>query len=83
MIKYNINNYMYIKITDFGKELIINKFGYSYFENCVEKNKKDNGYYQLQCHHIMNYFGEHIYNGCKLPFEPIVYLDEKEIELWS
>lgn len=83
MIKYNVNNYMYIKITDFGKELIINKFGYSYFENCVERNKQENGYYKLQCHHIMNYFGEHLYNGCKIPFEPTVYLDEKEIDLWA
>lgn len=80
MIKYNVNNHMFVKLTDYGKELIINKYGYGYFNACVESNKQDNGYYRLQCHSIMNYFGEHIYNGCKLPFEPTVYFDETEID---
>ena len=36
MVKYNVNNYIYIKLTDYGKELIIKEYGYSYFEACDE-----------------------------------------------
>lgn len=81
MIKYNVNNYMLVKLTNYGKELIIKKYGYEYFVTCVESKKQNDGYYELQCHEIMHYFGEHCYNGCRLPFEPIVYFDEKEVEI--
>ena len=71
---------MYIKITNYGKELIIQKYGYDYFESVVESNKQENGYYCLQCHQIMSYFGEHLFNGCKMPFEPTVYFDKQELD---
>lgn len=80
MVKYNLNYHMYIKLTDYGKNLIINKYGHSYFKACVESCKQDNGYYRLQCHEIMRYFGEYLYNGCKMPLEPTVYLEESELE---
>ena len=83
MVKYNINNYIFIKLTDYGKELIIKKHGYSYFEACVESNKREGGYYQLQCHEVMNYFGEHLYNGCKMPFEPTVCFRRADLENYT
>lgn len=80
MVKYNINNYIYIKLTDYGKQLIIKEYGCSYFEACVESNKQENGYYKLQCHEVMRYFGEHLFNGCEMPFETTVYFDKHELE---
>ena len=80
MVKYNVNYYMYIKITDYGKKSIINKYGYSFFENYIERAKQDNGYYRLQCHEIMSIFGEFLSDSFRIPFEPTVYFDESAIE---
>lgn len=80
MVEYNVNFHIYIKLTDYGKELIIKKYGYSFFETLIEGNKQKNGYYRLQCHEVMSYFGDHLYNGCKMPFEPTVYFDEFELK---
>lgn len=79
MVKYNVNSHIYIKLTDYGKEIIIKKYGYSYFEHCVEANKEENGLYRLQLHQVMNYFGEHLFNGCEMPFETTVYFDKFEL----
>ena len=80
--KFNINYYMYVKLTPFGKEKIIEKCGYEYFEHCIESCKQPDGYYQLQAHTVMNLLGEYCWNGTlKLPFETNVYFTEKELEL--
>lgn len=79
-VQYNVNSHMYVKLTNYGKELIIKKHGYDYFEACIEAYKKANGYYQLQCHQVMSLFGEYIGNGCKVPFEPTVYFDSADLE---
>lgn len=74
MLKCNVNDCILIKLTDYGKELIIKDYGYSYFEHCVENNKNEQGYYRLQLWTVMSYFGKYLYNGCKLPFEPNIYV---------
>ena len=79
-VKYNVNSHMYVKLTTYGKEQIIKKNGYGYFEHCVEKFKQEDGYYKLQCHTVMDLFGDCIYTGCKLPFETTVYFDSKDLE---
>lgn len=56
---------MYVKLTDFGKEKIIEKCGYGYFEHCIEKNKQPDGYYELQAHTVMMLLGEYCYNGAR------------------
>lgn len=81
--KFNINRYMYVKLTDFGKKKIIEKCGYGYFEHCIESKKQDDGYYQMQAHVVMRLLGEYLWNGCsqnKLPFELNVYFDEGDLE---
>jgi hypothetical protein len=75
MIKYNVNDHIHIKLTDYGKELIIKDYGYTYFEHCVESNKTEQGYYRLQLWTVMSYFGKYLYNGGKLPFEPNIYIE--------
>ena len=79
--KTNLNYYIYVKLTDYGKELIIKDYGYSYFEVCIERNKQPDGYYRLQLWEVMQMLGTYCYNGCKLPLETAVYFDESEIEV--
>ena len=86
MIKYNfnINYYMYIKLTNFGKQKIIEKCGYDYFKHCIEGNLQPDGYYRLQTHTVMNLLGEYCYNGAReLPFETNVYFTDDNLESMS
>ena len=79
--KFNLNYFMYIKLTDFGKEKIIEKHGYEYFRYCIESNKQSDGYYKLQAHQVMCLLGEYCYNGARqLPFETNVYFTEQDLE---
>lgn len=81
--KFNINRYMYIKLTDFGKQKIIEKNGYSYFETCIEGAKQADGYYRLQAHEVMNLFGEYLVlwaRPSELPFEPTIYFSDEDLE---
>lgn len=72
---------MYVKLTPFGKEKIIEKHGYEYFEHCIESRKQPDGYYELQAHEVMNLFGEYLLNGAQnLPFDLNVYFTEKDLE---
>ena len=78
--EFNINYYMYVKLTDFGKQKIIEKCGYEYFKHCIESNLQPDGYYQLQAHTVMNLLGEYCYNGAReLPFELKVYFTSDDL----
>ena len=79
--KTNLNYYIYVKLTDYGKGLIIEDCGYGYFEACIESKKQPNGYYKLQMHQVMQLLGKYCYNGCKLPLETSVYFDDDGIEV--
>jgi hypothetical protein len=75
---------MYIKLTDFGKQKIIEKCGRDYFKHCIESNLQSDGYYRLQTHTVMNLLGEYCYNGARdLPFETTVYFADDDFELMS
>ena len=79
-VKYNLNRHILVKLTDLGKELIIKKYGYGCFETMWEREKTSDGYYKVQAHKFMNMFGEHLFNGCKMPCEPTVYFLEEDLE---
>ena len=80
--EFNVNYYMYVKLTDFGKQKIIEKCGYDYFKHCIESNLQPDGYYQLQAHTVMNLLGEYCYNGAReLPFELKVYFTSDDLTL--
>jgi hypothetical protein len=79
---------MYVKLTEFGKEKIIDKLGPGYFYHCIETNKQSNGYYKLQAHTVMNLLGEYCYNGTvHLPFDLNVYFTDEDLKVptgtWS
>ena len=79
-VKFNLNDHILVKLTNLGKELIIKKCGYGYFEVIWERNKTNDGYYKGQAHAFINMFGEHLFNGCKMPCEPTVYFLKEELE---
>ncbi len=76
MYKYNLNNYIYVELTDYGKQLIISENGYDYFNILIERNKQKDGLYKLQMHDFMRLLGNHLFNGCKMPCKPTVYFDD-------
>jgi Zn finger protein HypA/HybF involved in hydrogenase expression len=72
---------MYIKLTDFGKQKIIEKCGHDYFKHCIEYNLQPDGYYKLQAHTVMNLLGEYCYNGAvHLPFDLKVYFTDDDLK---
>ena len=79
--KTNVNYHINVKLTNYGKELIIKDCGYDYFEKCVEINKQPDGYYSFQLWDLMQLLGRYCFNGYKLPFETTVYFNEHEIEV--
>lgn len=79
---FNVNDYVYVKLTTAGIEHIINKYGYDYFKYCVEAYKEPDGYYAIQMHHFMQFFGEMLWLGLRpeeMPFELNVYFRGKDL----
>jgi hypothetical protein len=77
---FNINHYMYVKLTEFGKTKIIEKDGPEYFKHCIESHLQPDGYYKLQAHTVMNLLGEYCYNGAQhQPFELNVYFTDDDL----
>lgn len=62
-IKVNINNLIKVKITDYGEEHLIEKMGFRSFRDFEKSKKQADGYYILQFHEFMYYFGELLYVG--------------------
>lgn len=80
--KFNLNYYMYVKLTDFGKQKIIEENGYGYFKYCIESQKQSDGYYKLQAHAIMNLLGKYFVNGNpNLPLDLTVYFADEYLEV--
>ena len=80
-LKININNYVYVKLTDYAIEKIIQDYGYEYFKHCVESDKQEDGLYQLQIHEVMFLLGKYLYNGNRLSFENnALYFNTNDLE---
>lgn len=70
--KFNVNDFVKIKLTDYGKELLESG------KLRAHVPRKENGFYVLQLWELMNVFGEHVGNGCKIPFETAILLEVKD-----
>ena len=82
MKKYNINQNMYIQITERGWNYLADTVGSDYIRTCIEPYKGTIGektYYCLQCHHVMSLFGEGLFCGHTL-FMPDVLFEDKDIK---
>jgi hypothetical protein len=74
--EFNINSYVYVKLTDAGKEILKNLYPtliHTYTSN-------EFGWSRWQLHELMNIFGRHVYNGCALPYETWVRIDDKVLK---
>lgn len=77
-IKYNINNYVKVKITDYGREKlrehhykILGSFSLGY----TEPKTDENGYTRFQMHDLFHRLGECLINGGEMPFEPNIIIE--------
>ena len=80
MKKFNINNYMYIQITEAGWKHLKNTVGDSYIKTCIESRKvelKNGTWYKLQCHHVFSLFS--INMGGPLMFNTNVMFDDEDL----
>ena len=80
---FNINNYVKVKLTEKGKYIYYHQF--DDINECRQKigckplnplelKYDDEGYVEIQMWHLMEIFGEHLYNGCEIPFNTTIKL---------
>lgn len=81
MKKFNINDDIYIQITEYGWEHLKKTVGDDYIKHCIESRKikiKSETWYKLQCHNVfdlfpINYFG-------KLYFNTNIMIDDNDLK---
>lgn len=83
MKKFNINNYMYIQITDKGWRHLKKTVGEDYIKHCIETHhykKKINGetWYRLQCWNIFELLPSDF--GGQPSFKPNVMFDDDALK---
>ena len=81
-INFNINDYVYVKLTPYGKEILDkdsedlarywNK-PRDFFKRNIKED--EDGYSKWQLHNLMESFGKHCFNGCNLPFETTIKIE--------
>lgn len=82
MKKYNINQNMYIQITERGWKHLDETVGKDYVTHCILPHwvsMGDKHYYRLQCHEVMWLFGDALKVGHTL-FMPEVLFEDKDIK---
>jgi hypothetical protein len=60
MITFNLNNYIYVEITDIGWKHLQDTVRPEYIEHCIDPYKRiidEKVYYKLQAHRVMQLFG--------------------------
>jgi len=75
-VRFNVNHYVRVKITQHGKKCLRKNYddlaksygGKLGFKFRLPKADAD-GWTQFQMHDLMANFGQHMYCGCKIPFE--------------
>lgn len=85
MKKFNINEYVWVKLTDLGKKHWENDFnkypvkGYDFITH-YNSYTESNGYTKFQLHVLMELFGEKLTNGFANMFETNILLEEEKLE---
>jgi hypothetical protein len=81
--KFSINKYVYVKLTEFGKQKALEKYGADYYQTCIEGHKQPDGYYKFQMHEVLYTWGEYCVVWARpeeLPFETTIYFTNEDIE---
>lgn len=88
MKKFNINDHVKVKLTDFGKDVFYHqydefnkRFGKEIITPEYPKVDAD-GFTEIQFWHLMNIFGPCVYNGMReVPFEGcVIYIRDDDLE---
>jgi hypothetical protein len=75
---FNINDYVYVRLNDTGRK-IYGDYWAKYSCEPIPLIEEDNGYSKWQLWDLMNVFGEHIFNGCRMPFDCNILIQEKDL----
>ena len=84
-VKFNINDYVWVKITPEGRKIMNDRLAkLSRFSPVslkpLEISVDRSGFTKFQLWDLMSIFGEHIYNGCNVPFETDIRFSSKDIK---
>jgi hypothetical protein len=75
MKKFNINNYVYVKLNERGKQILSDE------RYTAHKWPSKEGMYRFQLWEFMNIFGKHLFLGLpSVVEENAIYFDEKDFE---
>ena len=80
ILKFNVNDIVRVKLTQVGLNIIRKKEDcYRHLKISGIKRKKDKeGYTKFQLWELMSLFGDHLYNGCDVPFNPEIKIEIKK-----
>ena len=84
---FNINNYIEIKLTQYGKDILKEKEDkifteYPSLKEYLYKYKVNNrGYLKLQLWEVMNIFGSYLGTCCDAPFEMDIKIKSSDVEV--
>lgn len=81
--KFNINNYVKVKLTEKGKNIIEN-----YYSNIPQlenhsrplPKEDENGWSKWQMWDLMSMFGDKMFNGCDVPFETEIEIPKEYLK---
>lgn len=79
---FNVNNYVRIKLTDYGKEILRKRFDemHEKFPKAFKKfrtPKEDaDGWSKWQMWDLMNTFGDYVSLGMEVPFDTVIEILE-------
>ena len=88
MIKFNINDYVWVRLTDEGKKQLKKqedslelKMPGVDFKNYLIPCEDSDGWSRWQLWELMYYFGNELYNGCRIPFETEIKIETKNKDI--
>jgi hypothetical protein len=87
MKHFNINYNVKVRLTEFGKELLMEQWKDFWRsvgrldENPYTPPKEDeNGYCEFQLWSLMQHFGDYCGLGREMPFDTVILIDEKDLK---
>lgn len=84
VVKFDINNFVRVKLTDMGKRILEKDSTRMVFDNRIIKKfevKEDSdGWSEWQLWDLMATFGEYMHDGCKVPFETEVEIPTESLK---
>lgn len=79
MLGINLNSFVKVKLTDYGKQCYIED-PKKYYESPELRETDDKGYTKFQLWDLMSIFGPYMMNGGKIVFEKVrILVNEKDV----